>query len=204
MARSSPLTLTAAAALALVAATAPATASAAGPSAAGADTGRASADRAIVYSATAPYQRHANAVKAGYVPDKYCIADRAGTGALGYPHFRHAYDNSVDPAKPAALFYEDDRFGGKRLVGVQWVVFDRDQDMSTDDDRPSMFGEKFTGPHRGHFRGQPIHYAMHMWLWKENPKGAFQTYNPAVTCLPGTTRPLQPAPHPQPQPQPQP
>lgn len=198
MARSSTLTLAAAATLALVSTAAPTTASAAGPSAAGpsasgADTGRAGAERAIVYRATAPYQQHANAVKAGYVPDKYCIVDRAGTGGLGYPHFRHSYDNSVDPAKPAALFYEDDRFGGKRLVGVQWVVYDRDQDMATDEDRPSMFGQKFTGPHRGHFRGQPIHYAMHMWLWKENPKGAFQTYNPDVSCLPGTTRP-KPAP----------
>ncbi|MFE2287138.1 hypothetical protein ACFXDJ_23575 [Streptomyces sp. NPDC059443] len=194
MARSSPLTLAAAAALALVAAAAPTTASAAGASATtapsnGADNARARIERAIAYRATAPFQQHANAVKAGYVPDKYCIVDRAGSGSLGYPHFNHAYDNSVDPAKPAALFYEDDQRGGKRLVGVQWVVYDRDQDMATDDDRPSMFGRKFTGPHRGHFRGQPIHYAMHLWLWKENPKGAFQTYNSAVTCLPGTTRP---------------
>nr|WSX52106.1 hypothetical protein OG409_26165 [Streptomyces sp. NBC_00974] len=155
----------------------------------GADWGRAAADRAVAYRATAPYQRHATAVKAGYVPDKYCVQDPAGSGALGYPHFRHAYDNSVDPAKPAALFYEDDGRGGKRLTGVQWVVYDRDQDMATDGDRPKLFGRSFTGPHRGHFPGQPVHYALHLWLWKENPKGAFQTYNPAVVCRPGTTRP---------------
>ncbi|MET9466352.1 hypothetical protein ABZY44_16420 [Streptomyces sp. NPDC006544] len=155
----------------------------------GAGSARAAAERAAAYRATAPYQRHAAAVKAGYVPDKYCVQDPAGSGALGYPHFRHAYDNSVDPAKPAALFYEDDRRGGKRLTGVQWVVYDRDQDLTTDEDRPKLFGRSFTGPHPGHFPGQPVHYALHLWLWKENPKGAFQTYNPAITCLPGTTRP---------------
>ncbi|MET9323460.1 hypothetical protein ABZX75_25195 [Streptomyces sp. NPDC003038] len=179
MAPSLALVLTTAASLAL--------ASFAAPHAA--DKGKSAADRALTYRATAPYKWHLNAVKAGYVPDKYCVTDRAGSGALGYPHFNHALDNSIDPAKPAALFYEDDGRGGKRLIGVQWMVYDRDQDLSTDDDRPTLFGVPFKGPQRGHFPGQPVHYALHLWLWKKNPKGAFQTYNPAVTCLPGTTRP---------------
>ncbi|MFF4319318.1 hypothetical protein [Streptomyces sp. NPDC001568] len=160
----------------------------AAPAATGADTARAAADRAATYRATAPFQRHASAVKAGYVPDKYCV-ERAGAGALGYPHFNHGHDNSVDPAKPAALFYEDDGRGGKRLIGVQWTVFDRDQDVTTDDDRPKLFGIPFKGPQRGNFPGQPVHYALHMWLWKKNPAGTFETFNRAVTCLPGTTRP---------------
>ncbi|MER5729860.1 hypothetical protein ABT084_16225 [Streptomyces sp. NPDC002138] len=200
MVRSPVPALAAAAALALAAVTAPASASA---SPAGTGTGRADTDRATAYRATAPFQQHALAVKAGYVPDKYCIEDRAGSGALGYPHFNHAYDNSVDPAKPAALFYEDDGRGGKRLVGVQWVVYDRDQDATTDQDRPKLFGRSFTGPHLGHFPGQPIHYALHLWLWKKNPAGTFATYNPAITCLPGTTRP-KPPPPPSPSPPPPP
>ncbi|MEU3060593.1 hypothetical protein [Streptomyces subrutilus] len=184
MARRTALVLTAAAALALSAAAVPTAASAATASDRAAAT-----QRAVVYRATAAYQLHANAVKAGYVPDKYCVTDRAGSGSLGYPHFNHAYDNSVDPAKPAALFYEDDGRGGKRLVGVQWLVYDRDQNAATDDDRPSLFGTRFTGPRAGNFPGQPIHYALHLWLWKANPKGRYETYNPAVTCLPGTVRP---------------
>ncbi|MGW5852450.1 hypothetical protein ACWFQ8_31740 [Streptomyces sp. NPDC055254] len=154
------------------------------------DRGRAAADRAATYAATAPYHRHVAGVEAGYVPDKYCVVDRTeGRGALGYPHFNHAYDNSVDPAKPAALYYEDDGRGGKRLVGVQWLVYDRDRNPATDDDRPTLFGRPFTGPHRGNFPGQPVHYALHLWLWKKNPAGMYATFNPAVTCLPGTTRP---------------
>ncbi|MFD9307992.1 hypothetical protein ACFWCB_35835 [Streptomyces sp. NPDC060048] len=179
--------LAAAATLVLAVAAVPASASPAGI-----DAGRAAADRATAYRATAPFHRHAAAVKAGYVPDKYCIVDRAGAGALGYPHFNHAYDNSVDPAKPAALYYEDDGRGGKRLAGVQWLVYDRDQNTGTDDDRPKLFGRAFTGPHLGHFPGQPVHYALHLWLWKQNPSGRYAAYNPAVVCLPGTTRPTPP------------
>lgn len=186
MARPLALVLTAAASLCLAAASPPDPAAHAGP---GAATGRAMSERAVTYAATAPYQRHERAVADGYVPDKYCVVNPAGRGAIGYPHFNHAYDNSVDPAKPAALYYEDDGHGGKRLAGVQWVVFDRDQNTATDDDRPMLFGRAFKGPQRGNFPGQPIHYALHLWLWKKNPDGIFETFNPAVTCLPGTTRP---------------
>ncbi|MFD3550121.1 hypothetical protein ACFWUW_31830 [Streptomyces sp. NPDC058655] len=189
MARRPALVLTTAATLALAALAAPASASA--PT--GAEPGRAAVERGAAYGATAPYHRHANAVAAGYVPDKYCVVNRTGPGALGYPHFNHAYDNSLDPAKPAALYYEDDGRGGKRLVGAQWLVYDRDQDPATDDDRPSLFGRAFKGPQRGNFPGQPVHYALHLWLWKKNPNGVHETYNPAVACLPGTTRP-QPTP----------
>ncbi|MFG2988484.1 hypothetical protein ACGFZK_04115 [Streptomyces sp. NPDC048257] len=189
MARSLALALTAAASLALAAVTAPP----APPAAAAADPGsgprRALSDRALAYAATARFQVHANAVAAGYKPDQYCVTDKAGPGALGYPHFNHTYDNSVDPEKPAALFYEDDGRGGKRLVAAQWLVYDRDQKLTTDDDRPSMFGVAFKGPKPGNFPGQPVHYALHLWLWKKNPDGLFETFNRAVTCLPGTTRP---------------
>ncbi|MEV7521468.1 hypothetical protein [Streptomyces sp. NPDC091371] len=187
MLRSFALVLTTAASLALPALASPASA------ASDTDLGRAAAARALVYRATARFHQHSEAVRAGYVPDKYCVANRQGQGAIGYPHFNHAYDNSVDPAKPAALYYEDDGHGGKRLAGVQWVVFDRDGNPATDDDRPTMFGTSFKGPQRGNFPGQPVHYALHLWLWKHNPLGAYETFNSAVRCLPGTTRPAPPA-----------
>ncbi|WP_329376772.1 hypothetical protein OG625_04615 [Streptomyces sp. NBC_01351] len=189
MLRSLALALTTGASLVLSAIAAPGAVS----DTAHTDVGRVAVERSLTYRATARFQQHANAVRAGYVPDKYCVANRQGPGALGYPHFNHAYDNSVDPAKPAALYYEDDRHGGKRLVGMQWLVYDRDQNLATDDDRPTMFGTRFKGPLRGNFPGQPVHYALHLWLWKKNPLGEQETFNPAVTCLPGTTRPAPPA-----------
>ncbi|MCX4545723.1 hypothetical protein [Streptomyces sp. NBC_01565] len=191
MVRRIALALTTTASLALAVVAAPHTA--ASPVPGGPEAGEAAAALAATYRATARFQRHEEAVEAGYVPDKYCVANKSGPGALGYPHFNHELDNSVDPSRPTALFYEDDGRGGKRLVGVQWLVYDRDQNLATSDDRPTMFGKPFKGPNPGNFPGQPIHYALHLWLWKKNPKGEFETYNPAVTCLPGTVRPKPPA-----------
>ncbi|MEU9377156.1 hypothetical protein AB0D94_25725 [Streptomyces sp. NPDC048255] len=139
--------------------------------------------------ASARYLRERTATAAGYVPDQYCVTDPASGGALGYPHFNHAYDDSLDPAKPAALLYEDDASGRRRLVALEWVVMDRDGKPETDDDRPSLFGQPFKGPIPGRFKGQKTHYALHVWLWKPNPAGMFATFNPDVRCLPGTTRP---------------
>jgi hypothetical protein len=28
----------------------------------------------------------------------------------------------------------------------------------------------------------PIHYDLHVWLWKKNPSGMFARWNPTVTC----------------------
>ncbi|MEU9234679.1 hypothetical protein [Streptomyces subrutilus] len=135
------------------------------------------------------YLREPAATAAGYVPDRYCVADPAGGGAVGYPHFNHAYDDSLDPAKPAALLYEDDASGRRKLVALEWVVTDRDGKVETDDDRPSLFGQPFKGPIPGRFKGQKVHYALHVWLWKPNPAGLFATFNPDLRCRPGTTRP---------------
>ncbi|MCJ1679315.1 hypothetical protein MTF65_18600 [Streptomyces sp. APSN-46.1] len=139
--------------------------------------------------ASGRYTRESAAVDAGYVPDTYCVSDPTGSGDLGYPHFNHAYDNSLDPERPTALLYEDDASGRRRLVALEWVVMDRDGKPETDDDRPSLFGQPFKGPIPGRFKGQKVHYALHVWLWKPNPAGMFATFNPAVRCRPGTTRP---------------
>lgn len=139
--------------------------------------------------ASSRYLREPAATAAGYVPDRYCVADPAGGGAVGYPHFNHAHDDSLDPEKPAALLYEDDDTGRRRLVALEWVVTDRDGRVETDDDRPSLFGQPFKGPIPGRFKGQKVHYALHVWLWKPNPAGLFATFNPDLRCRPGTTRP---------------
>jgi hypothetical protein len=35
------------------------------------------------------------------------------------------------------------------------------------------FGQDFEGPRDGHEEGQPIHYDLHTWLFKDNPSGMF-------------------------------
>lgn len=154
-----------------------------------------SAQLAQTFWATAKYHRHATGVAAGYVPDKYCVVNPSGgAGALGYPHFNHAYDGSVDPKKPTALLYEGDGKGRWRLAGLEWMVVDKDGRVDTDDDRPSLFGEPFRGPLPARYAGQKVHYSLHLWLWKDNPAGRFEPFNTSVTCRPGTTRPRPVAP----------
>ncbi|MFE4635297.1 hypothetical protein ACFRJ1_18255 [Streptomyces sp. NPDC056773] len=137
---------------------------------------------ATAYRATAPHQFPHTAAAAGYVPDAYCVPGKAGVGGLGYPHFNHAHDDSLDPAKPTALIYVDDTHGTRRLAALEWV-------STRKDGPPKLFGTAFHGPIPGKFPGQPTHYTLRLWLWKENPGGRFALYNPAVSCRPGTTRP---------------
>jgi hypothetical protein len=37
----------------------------------------------------------------------------------------------------------------------------------------------FTSPNRF---GLPAFYTLHVWAWKENPKGAFVNWHPNVSC----------------------
>ncbi|MCP9945026.1 hypothetical protein LUX12_09925 [Streptomyces somaliensis] len=141
------------------------------------------ADLMTAYSATQKYHRVERALEDGYLPLRGCIA-RAGEGGMGYHYVNKAYNNTTDPAKPAALMYEKAEDGTLRLVGVEWFVEDADQDLSTDDDRPTMFGQPFLGPSAGVEEGVKAHYDLHVWLHKPNPKGMFHEWNPDVRCAP--------------------
>lgn len=137
---------------------------------------------AMAYAATAKYSYEPAAVADGYVPNR-CSPDPMGHGSMGYHYFKESLYGSVDPTKPAALLYEDAEGGGRRLVGVEWIVPDADQNLKTAGDRPSMFGgHKFDGPMLGHNATMPIHYDLHVWLYKHNPSGLFERWNPTVKC----------------------
>ena len=75
------------------------------------------------------------------------------------------------------------RAGGRlELVAAEWFKPDADQDVTTDHDRPTLFDRAFDGPMLGHGGGMPIHFDLHVWLWKRNPSGIFASWNPAVVC----------------------
>ena len=47
---------------------------------------------------------------------------------------------------------------------------------------PTLFGQKFMlNPADNRF-GLPAFYALHAWIWKHNPKGTFEPWNPQVRC----------------------
>lgn len=49
--------------------------------------------------------------------------------------------------------------------------------------RPSVFETiPFDGPMLGHEQGMPVHSDLHVWLYKHNPAGMLEPWNPAVSC----------------------
>ena len=136
-----------------------------------------------VRQATAKYHDVGTALADGYLPTEHCI-EAPGVGGMGYHYLNPALvgDPSVDPSKPEVLLYAPKKNGGLKLVGVEYLVVDADQDLATDADRPDLFGVPFKGPMGGHEPGMPVHYDLHAWIFKGNPDGVFADFNPKVRC----------------------
>ena len=138
---------------------------------------------AQVRQATAQYHDVDAALADGYLPTEHCAAV-PGVGGMGYHYVNPALigDPSVDPLRPEVLLYAPKPNGTLKLVAVEYLIVDADQDLSTDEDRPNLFGVAFNGPMLGHEPGMPIHYDLHVWIWKGNPAGLFADFNPKVGC----------------------
>lgn len=124
------------------------------------------------------------AIAAGYVPTDVCVADPE-LGGMGYHYVHPGYigDEVIDPTKPEVLVYHDGPNGELRLGAVEWLRFDADQDLGTDDDRPFLFDTyPFDGPMEGHEPGMPKHFDLHVWLYRHNPAGELIGYNPRISC----------------------
>ncbi|WP_156724977.1 hypothetical protein [Streptomyces apocyni] len=143
------------------------------------DAGKVSVELARAIAGTAKYHYEPLALKDGFVPDAVCV--ESPEGGMGFHYINEANIGSLDPAKPAALLYEE-KNGKRKLVAVEYLVYDADQDLGTDDDRPTLFNQPFDGPMPGHFPGMPVHYDLHVWLYKSNPNGKFAEWNPRVSC----------------------
>jgi hypothetical protein len=66
-------------------------------------------------------------------------------------------------------------------VAVEYVVFaegwDAENEMA-----PMLFGEMFMLIDEPNRYELPAFYALHAWIWKDNPSGVFASFNPDVTC----------------------
>jgi hypothetical protein len=135
------------------------------------------------------YQAVAEAEAAGYTAESPCespatdpVASWWG-GAMGIHYVNDALlGKPIDAGHPAILTYAPGPGGTLELLAAEYFKPDADQNVATDDDRPSVFGRAFDGPMLGHAPGMPIHYDLHVWLWKHNPSGLFAPWNPTVSC----------------------
>lgn len=132
-----------------------------------------------VRQATAKYHNVDAALADGYRPTGHC--EESPDGAMGIHYLNPARLGELDPLRPAVLLYLPTH-QGQRLIGVEYFHVDADQDLTTDDDVPSLFGQTFNGPMVGHEPGMPIHDDLHVWVWAHNPAGMFAQWNPALSC----------------------
>ncbi|MCP2259889.1 hypothetical protein LX15_003598 [Streptoalloteichus tenebrarius] len=122
------------------------------------------------------------ALDEGYVPmGQSCVS--SPEGGMGRHYIRRELVGRLEPVLPTILVYDVDPESGETrdLVALEWVKWDDDQDVSTDDDRPTMFGVPFDGPFE-RVEDMPVRYDLHAWVWKENPSGVFARWNPTVRC----------------------
>jgi len=148
----------------------------------------AQADMSIVRKATAAYHSIDTASAAGYgarVTDVNGVAciDQPGAGGMGvhYANFGLVFDDAVNAATPELLVYEPQPNGRLRLVATEYAVFQEAWDASHGSP-PSLFGQEFEligSPNR---YGLPPFYELHAWVWKHNPRGMFDDWNPRVSC----------------------
>jgi hypothetical protein len=136
----------------------------------------------VVRAATEKYKDVAAAQAAGYVLQFGCVAGD-DDGAMGLHYINAAILNSgiLDPTRPQIVIYEPTPGGGKKLIGADFLVF-ADAWNSSHSAPPQLMGQAFhlfTSPNRF---GLPAFYTLHVWAWKENPKGAFVNWHPNVSC----------------------
>ena len=133
----------------------------------------------LVRRSTARYNSTNQAIRAGYEEAGHCV-EMPGEGGMGY-HWVNGdlIDPVFDPANPEALLYEPDKNGNLKLVGVEYIVIDTAEGDDIGQNPP------YFGDHPFDVGGTPIpvaHYSLHVWLYKDNPNGIFEPFNPNVSC----------------------
>ena len=129
---------------------------------------------------TARFNSIDQATKAGYVPFYVC-AEEPGKGTMGqhYVNFDLVGKPEIDPLQPEALVYEPRADGTLKLVALEWVRVGLETPAAV----PTVLGQDLlyrTAPNR--YGIEPGFYERHYWLYKSNPMGAFEDWNPTVSC----------------------
>ena len=90
-------------------------------------------------------------------------------------------DGEVVADKPELLIYEQDN-GELQLVGVEYLVEADKWAAAGHEAPPVLVGQHFQFVNSPNRYGLPAFYELHAWAWKDNAKGAFVDWNPAVSC----------------------
>jgi hypothetical protein len=146
-----------------------------------------------VREATERFQNVKVAENEGYHLEFGCVSgDDFGAMGLHYVNDNLVGSGVVDPMRPQIILYEAQPNGKPKLTGADYLVLAEAWDASHKPGvTPQLMGQifhYFSSPNRF---GLPAFYTLHVWAWKENPKGAFVNWHPNVSCQPfiGKTTP---------------
>jgi hypothetical protein len=107
-----------------------------------------------------------------------CVAHPTA-GAMGYHYFNKELmdDLAVDVLQPEALVYAPGLNGQRKLVAVEWVARGPNSNPPGVSEPPTVLGMSM------HILVPAVgFYIAHAWVWKPNPAGMFEDWNPEVTC----------------------
>ena len=112
-----------------------------------------------------------------------CIISLDDSGAMGLHYINGDLvgDVELDPAAPEALVYEPAADGSLTLVALEYVVFAEAWDEANDE-APMLFDQMFMLVEEPNRYELPAFYALHAWVWKDNPSGTYANFNPDVSC----------------------
>ena len=112
-----------------------------------------------------------------------CIS-QPGTGTMGIHYVNGTLVGNANEAirHPEAVIYEPEKNGSMQLVALEYVVLQSAWHQAGHKGAPVLFGKKFMfNPAPNRF-GLPPFYSLHAWVWRQNPSGTFQPWNPQVSC----------------------
>jgi hypothetical protein len=173
--------------------------------------GLSDADLAALRAASERFNDVKVALAEGYIedPSGMCvIATEAGLtaedGAMGIHYLRpdllglaqapgrvNGTGTHMDFSKPAILMYEPQADGSLKLLGVENLVWAAAWKQAGNAEPPTFNGTPYnymednpaTPLDEAH--GFEPHYDLHAWIYRDNPKGLFSSWNPAVSCAHG-------------------
>ena len=146
-------------------------------------------------AATAGFHSLSQATSSGYgelrdAAGIACIDNPAGGMGIHYVNGALVGDPALTQSSPEVLVYQPAPNGELHLVALEYVILESTWRADHPDpaDVPQLFGQSFerlAGPGAAEPQnryGLPAFYELHLWLWKANPNGLFNDWNPKVTC----------------------
>lgn len=118
-----------------------------------------------------------------YQPAFGCVSG-PDHGAMGVHYVSQSLvgDGEIDATRPEALIYEPLSDGRMRLVGVEFIVDAATWLAAHPNTPPMLEGQAFQFVASPNRFALPDFFELHVWAWRDNPKGAFVDWNTKVTC----------------------